>query len=279
MWVRPLNRLTFTRPQGQTDEPGRALRACADKLASVFTDIFNLSLTQYIIPTCFKQTTIVSVPKNAMVTCLNDYRSVEHVCSHEVLWKAGYDSHQHHHPRHPGPTPIHIPPQQIHRWFHLYFTPHCPIPPGQEEHLFKNAVHWPQLGDTTTVGLITNDDETAYWEEVNDLAVWVPGQQLLPQRQQDKGADRGIPSTSPFTLWSWSSGMGQVERVQSFKFLGVHITKDLSWLTHTNIAVKRLRQRLFPSQEAEPISHGSSDPPKVLQLHHWEHLDWLHHHL
>ena len=45
--------------------PGRVLRACADQLASVFNDISNLSLTPSVIPTCFKQTTIVPVPKNA----------------------------------------------------------------------------------------------------------------------------------------------------------------------------------------------------------------------
>jgi hypothetical protein len=45
-----------------------------DQLASVFTAIFNLSLTESVIPTCFKQTTIVPVPKVAKVTCLNDYR-------------------------------------------------------------------------------------------------------------------------------------------------------------------------------------------------------------
>ena len=56
--------------------PGRVLRACADQLASVFTDIFNLSLTESVIPTCFKQTTIVPVPKEAKITCLNDYRPV-----------------------------------------------------------------------------------------------------------------------------------------------------------------------------------------------------------
>ena len=54
--------------------PGHVLRACADQLASVFTDIFNL--TQSVTPTCFKQTTIVPVPKNAKVNCLNDYRAV-----------------------------------------------------------------------------------------------------------------------------------------------------------------------------------------------------------
>jgi hypothetical protein len=50
---------------------GRVLKACADQLASVVTDIFNMSLTESILPTCFKQTTIVPVPKEAKVTCLN----------------------------------------------------------------------------------------------------------------------------------------------------------------------------------------------------------------
>jgi hypothetical protein len=52
------------------------LRACADQLASVFTEIFNLSLSESVIPTCFKQTTIVPMSKNTKVTCLNDYRPV-----------------------------------------------------------------------------------------------------------------------------------------------------------------------------------------------------------
>ena len=39
-----------------------------------------------------------------------------HVSSHEVLWKAGHGSHQQHPPGHPRPTPIRIPPKQIHRW-------------------------------------------------------------------------------------------------------------------------------------------------------------------
>ena len=41
-----------------------------------FTDIVNLSLTESVIPTCFKQTSIVPVPKKAKITCLNDYRPV-----------------------------------------------------------------------------------------------------------------------------------------------------------------------------------------------------------
>jgi hypothetical protein len=49
---------------------------CSGQLAGVFTDIFNISLIESVIPTCFKQTTIAPVPKNTKATCLNDYRPV-----------------------------------------------------------------------------------------------------------------------------------------------------------------------------------------------------------
>ncbi|KAM9534624.1 uncharacterized protein ACWYII_039492 [Salvelinus alpinus] len=36
-----------------------------------------------------------------------------------------------------------------------------------------------------------------------------------------------------------------VEKVESFKFFGVHITDDLKWSTHTDSVVKKVQQRLF----------------------------------
>ena len=56
--------------------PGRMLQTCADQLSGVFTDIFNMSLIESVIPISFKQTTIVPLPKNTKATCLNDYRPV-----------------------------------------------------------------------------------------------------------------------------------------------------------------------------------------------------------
>ena len=54
--------------------PGCVLQTCADQLANVFTDILNMSLIESVIPTCFKQTTIVPVPKNTKVTCLTQIK-------------------------------------------------------------------------------------------------------------------------------------------------------------------------------------------------------------
>ena len=36
-----------------------------------------------------------------------------------------------------------------------------------------------------------------------------------------------------------------VEKVESFKFLGVDVTDKLKWSTHTDSVVKKMQQRLF----------------------------------
>ena len=61
---------------GPESIPSHILRACANQLAGVLTDLFNLSLSQSAVPSCFKMSTIVPVPKNAKVTELNDYRCI-----------------------------------------------------------------------------------------------------------------------------------------------------------------------------------------------------------
>eukprot|EP00061_Rhincodon_typus_P011235 g36104.t1 len=52
--------------------PSRALRSCVDQLAEVFTDIFNHSLPQAELLTCFKKTAIIPVPKKTHAMCLDD---------------------------------------------------------------------------------------------------------------------------------------------------------------------------------------------------------------
>jgi len=71
-------RRTFSRVKaGKAASPDRAhprvFKTCADQLALVFADIFNASLQQSVVPVCFKETTIVPVPKTK-ITGLDDYR-------------------------------------------------------------------------------------------------------------------------------------------------------------------------------------------------------------
>ena len=72
---------------------------------------------------------------------------------------------------------------------------------------------------TTEVGLITNNNETAYREEARALGVWCQ-EQPLTQRQQNKGDDRGLQETAegaaPYPHRRDSSGEGG-------KFLGILI--------------------------------------------------------
>lgn len=55
---------------------GRVLKDSADELAEVFTTIYNMSLSTLWVSGCFKAATIVPVPQQSNVTCLNDCRPV-----------------------------------------------------------------------------------------------------------------------------------------------------------------------------------------------------------
>ena len=108
--------------------------------------------------------------------------------------------------------------------------------------------------DTTVVGLITNK-ETAYREEVRDLAVWCQGHnhslnvsktnELIVNYREWRAEHTPIHVDG-----------AAVEQVERFKFLGVHITKELSWSTHTNTVVKRARQRLSPLRKLKRFDLG-----------------------
>uniref|UniRef100_A0A9J7YVU8 Reverse transcriptase domain-containing protein n=1 Tax=Cyprinus carpio carpio TaxID=630221 RepID=A0A9J7YVU8_CYPCA len=52
------------------------LRTCADQLAPIFSQIFNRSLELCEVPSCFKRSTIIPVPKKPKIIGLNDYRPV-----------------------------------------------------------------------------------------------------------------------------------------------------------------------------------------------------------
>ena len=68
------------------------------------------------------------------------------------------------------------------------------------------------------VGLITDDDDTPYREEVRDHALWYQDNNFSPQRQQDEGADRGLQETEGRTRASFTL----TELIKSFMVLRVH---------------------------------------------------------
>ncbi len=72
---RELRRVNIRKAAGPDGITGRVLRSCADQLAGLFTSIFE-SLATSVVPTSFKKSVIIPVPKNSKPSCLNDYRPV-----------------------------------------------------------------------------------------------------------------------------------------------------------------------------------------------------------
>ena len=80
-------------------------------------------------------------------------------------------------------------------------------------------------------GLITDNDETAYREAVRDLTVWCKENNLSLNAIKTKEliVDKRKRTTDHAPILFDGAVVEQVER---FKFLGVHITKELSWSKH-----------------------------------------------
>ncbi|KAK3519981.1 hypothetical protein QTP70_010107 [Hemibagrus guttatus] len=96
------------------------------------------------------------------------------------------------------------------------------------------------VDDTTVVGQISNNDESAYREEIQSLSVWC--------------------SMNNRTLNAMKTKESEVEHVSSFKFLGVHISEDLSWHLNTSTLVRKAQQHLYFLRRLKKV-HLS---PKIL---------------
>ena len=100
--------------------------------------------------------------------------------------------------------------------------------------------------DTTVVGLITDNNETAYREEVRDLVVWCQNNSLSLNVIKTKEMIVDYRKRGTKYVPILING-AVVEQVESFKFLGVHITNKLTWSKHSKTVVKRARQNLISS--------------------------------
>ena len=109
--------------------------------------------------------------------------------------------------------------------------------------------------DTTVVGLITDNDETAYMEEVRDLAVWCQDNNLslnvIKTKEMIVDYRKRKTEHAPILIDG-----AEVEQVESFKFLGVHITNKLTWSKHTKTVAKRAQQKLFPLRRLKRFGMG-----------------------
>ncbi len=99
--------------------------------------------------------------------------------------------------------------------------------------------------DTMVLGLISNNDETAYLDEIERLTSWCQDNCLSLNVSKTKQliVDFRKRQQWPYTPLMMSGT--PVERVSRFKYLGVNITEDLTWTAHIQTQVKKARQRLY----------------------------------
>ncbi|KAM9440378.1 serine/threonine-protein phosphatase PP1-gamma catalytic subunit A isoform 1-T1 [Clarias gariepinus] len=110
---------------------------------------------------------------------------------------------------------------------------------------------------TVVVGLISDNDESAYLKEVGNLENWCQRNNL---RNGSKTKELMVDFSTKQEMTAIINE-SPVERVESFKYLGVHITQDLSWSCHINTVVKKARQRLYHLRRLR----GFRLPSKVLR--------------
>ncbi|KAL0154227.1 hypothetical protein M9458_050481, partial [Cirrhinus mrigala] len=216
------------------------LKTCADQLAPIFSQIFNRSLELCEVPSCLKRSTIIPVPKKTKITGLSNYRPValtsvamksfkktgsglseEHHCNiwtdqglisicqwitsfltdRQQLVRLGKSMSSSRTTNTGAPQGCVLSPLL----FSLYTNDCTSKDPSVK--LLKFA------DDTTLIGLIQDGEESAYRQEVKELAVCI------------------MDST--------------VATVETFKFLGSVISQDLKWVTHINSIVKKAQQRLY----------------------------------
>ncbi|KAK3533203.1 hypothetical protein QTP70_013605 [Hemibagrus guttatus] len=113
------------------------------------------------------------------------------------------------------------------------------------QHLDKSGTYLLKFADNTTViGLIQDGDESAYRQEVEQLAAWcsLNNLELNTLKTVEIIVDfrRNTPALPPLTIMN-----STVPTVESFRFLGTTISQDLKWDTHIDSIIKKAQQRLY----------------------------------
>ncbi|KAK1793777.1 hypothetical protein P4O66_001509 [Electrophorus voltai] len=115
--------------------------------------------------------------------------------------------------------------------------------------------------DTVIMGLISDNNERAYLEEIKHLENWCQGNNLLLNVSKTKELIVHYSKKQEQHYQPVRINGTTVERVDSFRYLGVHISQDLSWSRHTKSLTKKARQPLYHFRHLRDFRL----PSKVLQ--------------
>ncbi len=128
-------------------------------------------------------------------------------------------------------------------WIKMFFCIFCLFINSMSSHSSTSIVKF--ADDTVVLGFITNNDETAYLDEVERLISWCQDNciSLNMSKTKELIVDFRKRQQRPYTPLMISGT--HVETVSSFKYLGVNISEDLTWTAHIQTQVKKARQRLY----------------------------------
>lgn len=115
--------------------------------------------------------------------------------------------------------------------------------------------------DTTVIGLISGDDESAYRWEIDHMETWFGRNnlELNPLKTVEMVVDfrKNPAALTPITL-----GGSPVNTVESFRFLGTTITQDLKWEMNTRSLTKKAQQRMYLLRQLRKFNL-----PKSMMVH------------
>ncbi len=123
--------------------------------------------------------------------------------------------------------------------------------------------------DTVVLGLINNDDEAAYLNEVERLTSWCQDNclSLNVSKTKELIVDFRKRQQQPYTPLMISG-----TPVESFKY----ISEDLTWTTHIQTQVKKARQRLYHLRQLRKFRVSPADPENFLFTGHRKCIDSVH---
>ncbi|KAI3376533.1 hypothetical protein L3Q82_016993 [Scortum barcoo] len=112
--------------------------------------------------------------------------------------------------------------------------------------------------DTAVVGRIANNDESELQAGGGTPGGLVQTKQPLHQREEDQGDDRGLQKGQTPPLSPVHRRDCDVEVVSSFRYLGVHISDDLTWSKNTSCLIRKAHQRIYFLRRLRRAGLGSS---------------------